>query len=50
MQYRVSVPKLSDICTLVTRLLSHSFNHSICIAIINADIKVSPMKEREILK
>ena len=32
MQYRVSVSISSDICTLVTRLLSNSFNHSIIIA------------------
>ena len=29
MQYRVGMSILSDICTLVTRLLSHIFNHSI---------------------
>ena len=32
-QYRVSVPISSDICTLVTRLLSLSFSHLIFIAI-----------------
>ena len=32
-QYQVSVPISSDICTLVTRLLSLSFNNSIFIAI-----------------
>ena len=30
-QYRVSVPISCDICTLVTRFLSLSFYHSICI-------------------
>ena len=33
MQYQVSVQISSDICTLVTRLLSLSFNHLIFIAI-----------------
>ena len=32
-RYQASVPISSDICTLVTRLLSHNFNHLIFIVI-----------------